>query len=205
MFDSGISVKSVIEELKNTEVDIALDIPNITYVTWLNELQQMLYTETIKEQRKAILNPTTLSNPFNLSVIPTGSGESIPRFEDIYAVYADDLQLIKSSVASGNIFDNTFYKENNELGYNVKEIPNKLKIIYIVRPAIVTVDSNDEISDANVMIPLEFIDLVKAKLRGEAYKLVNEDGIASKWLNDYNILLETFKLWITSKSSNFGI
>ena len=55
------------------------------------------------------------------------------------------------------------------------------------------------------MIPLEFIDLVKAKLRGEAYKLVNEDGIASKWLNDYNILLETFKLWITSKSSNFGI
>ena len=57
----------------------------------------------------------------------------------------------------------------------------------------------------NVMVPLEFIDLVKAKLRGEAYKLANEDVLSAKWLNDYNILLENFKMWISEKNSNFGI
>ena len=64
---------------------------------------------------------------------------------------------------------------------------------------------NIVIDNSNVMVPLEFIDLVKAKLRGEAYKLANEDDIAAKWLNDYNILLETFKAWISEKSSNFGL
>ena len=55
------------------------------------------------------------------------------------------------------------------------------------------------------MVPVEFIDLVKAKLRGEAYKLVNEGEIAAMWLNDYNILLETFKAWISEKAPNFGM
>ena len=55
------------------------------------------------------------------------------------------------------------------------------------------------------MLPVEFIDLVKAKLRGEAYKLANEDNHAAKWLNDYNTLLETFKAWIADKSANFGM
>ena len=65
--------------------------------------------------------------------------------------------------------------------------------------------SHGNVNDVNVMLPIEFIDLVKAKLRGEAYKLANEDSIAAKWLNDYNTLLETFKAWIADKSSNFGM
>jgi hypothetical protein len=55
------------------------------------------------------------------------------------------------------------------------------------------------------MLPAEFIELAKAKLRGESYKYANEDGLAAKWLNDYNALLETFKVWVQSKSANFGI
>ena len=66
MFDSGISVKDLVNELKTSEIDIALEIPNAIYVSWLNSLQQLLYTEIIKEQRKttlqgAILNPVSLS------------------------------------------------------------------------------------------------------------------------------------------------
>lgn len=204
MFNSGISVKSLIEELKNTEIDIALDIPDATYVTWLNSLQQLLYTEIIKEQKKTVLYPPFENNLIDLSSMAENN-ENPPRFEDIYAVYADDIQLIKSTVTSGVIFHNTFFKITDKLAFNAT-VDKELTIVYIVKPALVTTTSHGNVSDGvNVMIPIEFIDLVKAKLRGEAYKLANEDALAAKWLNDYNMLLETFKAWIAEKSSNFGI
>ena len=208
MFDSGISVKSLVEELKNTEVDIALEIPNATYVTWLNSLQQILYTEIIKEQKKKVF-----SAPFENHLIDISSmaetGENKPIFEDIHAVYAtigkDEIQLVKSTVASGVIFTNAFYKLYGKLSFHTKGNPTEMAIVYFVKPALVTVTDKDEINDANVMIPVEFIELVKAKLRGEAYKLANEDALSAKWLNDYNTLLETFKVWIAEKSPNLGL
>ena len=204
MYDSGISVKNLIEELKNTEIDIALEIPDATYVSWLNSLQQLLYTEVIKEQKKIVLR-ADLGLPIRLSLINVDNNENRPRFEDIYAIYADDTQLIKSTVTSGAIFPNTYYKENDDIGYRTKFEPTNMTIVYIVKPSLVTMTATGKVNDANVMIPVEFIDLVKAKLRGEAYKLANEDGLAAKWLNDYNVLLETFKAWIADKSATFGI
>lgn len=203
MFNSRISVNDLIEELQN-EVDIALPIHNITYVNWLNALQQLLYTEVIKEQRKVVLK-APLQSPIDIASIEVSNEENRPYFEDIYAVYADGVQLMKSTVTSGVIFPDTFYKENNNIGYNTKNTPSELTIVYIVKPAFITVANDDSINESYVMIPLEFIDLVKAKLRGEAYKLANEDELAAKWLNDYNILLETFKAWVADKSPNFGM
>ena len=204
MFDSGISVKELVEEL-NTEVDIALDIPDSTYVSWINSLQQFLYTEIIKEQKKTTLK-SNLQSPISLSSIDIGNDENRPRFEDIYAIYVGDTQLIKSTLTSGVIFPDTFYKDNNDIGFNTKNEPTEMTIVYIVKPALVKPTSHGNISDGvNVMVPVEFIDLVKAKLRGEAYKLVNEGGIAATWLNDYNVLLETFKVWVAEKASDFGI
>lgn len=216
MFDSGISVKDLVKELKETEVDIALDIPNKTYVEWLNSLQQLLYTEVIKEQKEyayyaqnsEVVPPPMgvgrIVNTFDLSTIPIGENESQPSFEDIHAFYSGGVQFIKSTVASGYIFPNTYFKYNNQLGYE-GNLLGMTRIIYFVKPALITVDVDDNIDGSYVMLPVEFIDIAKAKLRGEAYKLVNEDAIAGKWLNDYNILLETFKAWIAEKKSTFGI
>lgn len=206
MFNSGISVNELVDELINTEVDIALDIPKSTYVSWLNSLQQLIYSEIIKEQKK--LTIATSDSPIKFSEIAEAqeTGESGMRFEDIHTVYTqNDIQLIKSTLTSGNIFPNTYFKENNGIGFNTTDKSDELTIIYFVRPALVTVTEKDEINDANVMIPVEFIDLAKSKLRGEAYKLANEDNLAAKWINDYNVLLETFKAWITSRASSLGM
>ena len=204
MFDSGMPVKDLVAELK-TEVDIALEIPDATYVQWLNYLQQVLYTEVIKEQKKKVFQPPFENNLIDVSSMAENN-ENTPIFEDIHAVYADDTQLIKSTVTSGVIFRNTFFRITDKLAFNTENVPEKITIIYFVRPALVKPTSHGNISEGvNVMVPVEFIDLVKAKLRGEAYKLANEGELAAMWLNDYNVHLETFKVWIAEKSPNFGL
>jgi hypothetical protein len=112
---------------------------------------------------------------------------------------------MKTTLASGQIFPDTFYKNNDNLGFNSPYMTKELKIIYLARPKLKTIEEGEEVVEGNVMMPVEFIDLVKAKLRGEAYKLANEDALAGKWLNDYNILLENFKVWCENRASHFGI
>lgn len=203
MFDSSIPASTLVTDLKD-EIDIAPSIPNRAYIMWLNSLEQLLYREIIKEQ-KCITVKSPINNCIDLSEIPIGSDESRIRFEDIHAVYADNTQLIKSTLSSGAIFPNTFYKTGNNMEFNTDESVSLLKIIYFVKPALKTVNENDAIGEGNVMLPVEFIDLATAKIRGEAYKTVNEDSLAAKWINDYNILLENFKAWMADKAPEFGI
>lgn len=199
MFDSGITAKELIDAIKS-EADIALDIPNENYIQWINGLEQLLYSEVIQEQKEFTHTlPDIL--PISLNEIEVSENESSLRFEDLHAVYVDDTQLIKSTVASGDVFPNTYYKDNNKLTLNIP-YPKTIKGVYIVRPALKTPDNIDT---THVMFPVEFIDLVKAKLRGEAYKLANEDNLAAKWLNDYNVLLENFKTWVSGKKAKFGL
>lgn len=55
-----------------------------------------------------------------------------------------------------------------------------------------------------VPLPYEFVELVRCKLRGEAYKLINDDALAAKWIGEYNTLLENFKVYIASHGSMYG-
>ena len=159
-----------------------------------------MYTEVIKEQKKVVLEPPFANNTIDVSKL-SEDGENAPRFEDIHAVYADYTQLIKSTVTTGVILPHTYFKIADKLGFNTT-VEENITIIYFVKPELINLEAID---DSEVMIPTEFIDLATAKLRGEAYKLANEDALAAKWLNDYNVHLETFKAWIVSKSANFGM
>lgn len=193
MFDSKITASALIEQVKS-ETDIALPIPEDRYIDWLNALEQLLYSEVIKEQGRITIDSVE-DGCIDIE-------DKKIRFEDIHAVYADSTQLIKSTVASGVIFPNTYFKEDNKLMLNIDTAPDSVDVVYIVRPELKTTDN---ISTTNVMLPIEFIELASAKLRGEAYKLANEGELAAMWLNDYNILLETFKAWISQRQPSFGL
>ena len=200
MFDSGITASALIEQIKD-EADIAIPIPDATYVLWLNALEQLLYTELIQEQGKIELDGVN-GSVISIDTLNVPNGENAVRFEDIHAIYADQTQLIESTVASGVIFPDTYYKIGNDIGVNLKKEPEKVKIVYFIKPELKTTDN---INVKNVMVPIEFIDLVKAKLRGEAYKVANEGELAAMWINDYNVLLETFKAWLSGKQPEFGL
>jgi hypothetical protein len=194
MFDSGRSVSQFIREL-TAEIDVAVPIPLFNYRDWLNSVEQLLYTEVIHSQASITLT-APLSSPLLLPGI---------AFEDVFTVYADDLQLIKSSLNSGVIFDNTYWKDDTRLGFNVEGAPSRLTLMYYKRPQLKTLNAQGTAFTAgNVMVPVEWIDLVKAKIRGEAYKYVNEDGLAAKWLNDFNALLEAFTAWVVARDGRLG-
>ena len=200
MFDSGIKASALIEQIEN-EADIAIPIAKESFVSWLNALEQLLYTELIQEQGKIELDGVN-GSVIGIDTLNVPNGENAVRFEDIHTIYADQTQLIESTAASGVIFPDTFYKIGVDIGLNLKKQPERVTIIYFVKPELKTTDN---ISTKNVMIPVEFIDLAKAKLRGEAYKVANEMELSAMWLNDYNVLLETFKAWLSGKQPEFGM
>lgn len=223
MFDSKISAKNLIADLKS-EVDIAYPISNSIYIGWLNSLEQQLYSEIIKEQRQYA--PSTIQliegaaaendEAFNIKRInerewnapltfQTAEDEDSVRFEDIYTVYINGIQLIKTNLTSIGAFPFSYCKDGNMLRFSSLEKPDlSVRIVYFVRPVLKNVNEQDEILSGNVMLPVEFIELVKAKLRAEAYKMANENILAGNWINDYNVLLEYFKQWVTEKNAQFG-
>ena len=200
MFNCNITAQDLILQLRE-ETDIAYPVTDASYIIWLNAIEQLLYGEIIREQKRFILKVPN-DSVIDFSVIEPDAGEDAIRFEDIHTIYADDTQLIKSTVASGVIFPNTFYKTHNKLGLNLDKKVDELTIIYFARPVLKT---EDNIEREFIRVPAEFIELIRAKLRGEAYKLANEDELAAKWLNDYNVLLENFKVWISEKSPDLGM
>jgi len=88
---------------------------------------------------------------------------------------------------------------------NTDNKPEQIEIIYFIKPLLKTVNDKDEVQGGNVMLPIEFIEIAKSKLRAEAYMIENEYTPAANWINNYNILLENFKQWLTDKAAQFGM
>lgn len=205
MFDSGISAEELISRL-DEEADVARPIPKQNYIEWLNAVEQLLYSEIIHEQHKAEIDGDKIKDGvLDLSAVTVPDGADSLRFEDIYTVFCGDRQLIRTNRASGDIFRDVYFKADGALGINceVARIYG-IRLIYYIRPKLKIVGS-DGAATGNIMLPPEFVPLISAKLRGEAYKLANEDVLSAKWLNDYNILLENFKEWIKLKQASFSM
>lgn len=201
VFDSKITAKAFISTIKS-EIDVALPISDESYIAWLNAVEQMLYGSVIKEQG---IYETDVLETIDLPLFM--EGECDIRFEDIVAVYAEaslmkKIQLLKVTAANGHTFRDVYYKNGDKLCMNISFPCDTAKVVYIRRPIVKTPDNYGEI---NVMMPVEFMELIAAKLRGEAYKLANEDSIAAKWINDYNALLQDFVAWCSNKRAKVGV
>lgn len=205
MFNSGSTANNLINEL-NKEAVISPAIEDEKYVSWINALEQMLYSDIIKEQKQkafVIAVDKNLTKPrkvINLSEFNDASEDEV-RFEDIIAVFYGEKQLIKTTITSSYIFKDCYYKDENSLYINAEGSEVNVYVSYIVRPALKETNS----LSSYIMLPPEFIDLMKSYLRAEAYKIANEDELCAKWTNEYNVLLESFKIWIASRQPAFGI
>lgn len=223
MFDSGVTANDFISALKS-ETDIAPDIPDSYYIDWINGVEQTLYDNVVREEAEK-----TLSSSVN---VPGGtdsfyvalsdfhftslSGESPIvcdglRFEDVVSVQLNNsgvlYNLAKVSYKAGKTgpFTNVYWKYRDYIGIKIP----KSNIAQTVMPYIECKlrpipKATNNINTQHIMVSPEYLDMVRAKVRGEAYKFANEDALAAKWLNDYNQQLEYFRAWIASNKSTFG-
>lgn len=203
MYDSGITAASLIHSVAE-EADITIPIASDSWYRWINTVEQFLYTEILKEYVSVELDYSTLSSDLIRLTddIPTAQGTADVIFDDVIKVYADDVELDRTSVISGLVFlDKPLYYPDytGNIKLNLPYTPEKIVIVYRLRPSL-----KSSSADANINIPVEFVDMLAARMRGEAYKIANEDGLSAKWLADYNTQLESFKIWAAMRNERYG-
>ena len=202
MYDSGVSASSYISEIKS-EADISTDIPDSSFLRWINAVEQFIYTEIIDERVAHETAYTSIqNNKIPLSGVTPPTECAIPSYDDVKEIYCDGEELEKSGVSAIATFPDkaVFYSDySGNIVINPTFTPKKVKIIYTIRPALKTSQTS-----GNIKMPIEFLDIVGARMRGEAYKIANEDGLAAKWLADYNNQLESFKMWASERNSRYG-
>ncbi|MDD6984246.1 MAG: hypothetical protein PUJ47_03475 [Clostridia bacterium] len=199
MYDSGVKCSDFINSIIG-EADISIEIQSDSWYRWLNTVEQFIYTEILDEYASAEINYA--SDSVTLSTLTVPSGCASVTYDDVISVYADGVQVEKSCIKGVMNFSdkNLYYTDyNGNLILSLTEVPNKITVIYRLRPILKTETGNN-----NVAVPAEFLDMVSARLRGEAYKIANEDGLAGKWLADYNTQLESFKVWAEKRNKRYG-
>ena len=203
MYNSGITAAELVAAVKN-EADISVNIPDSVWFRAINTVEQFLYTEILREYASYKLSYADISDdiiPLS-GILPVQNGAAIPNYDDIAKVFADDLEIERSGVIGATEFPekDLYYTDyDGNLVLNLADYADEITVIYRLRPTLKAVGSAD-----TVAVPPEFLDLVAAKMRGEAYKIANEDGLAAKWLADYNAQLESFKVWVASRNQRYG-
>ncbi len=206
LYDSAVTTADFILGLRD-ELDIASIIPDSAFIRWLNTVEQTVYTELIREMRSVHLTVDYVNGDtpsFSLSDIVPSDGEDPVIFDDILKVYVDGIELDRVSLISGVTFDNLgmYYVDGGRVMVKTLVPASEATVIHVVRPVKKAVE-NGELPGETVKLPAEWLEIAASRLRGEAYKLANDDNLAAKWLNDYNLYLEQFKVWLT-KNKVYG-
>lgn len=206
LYDSAVTTADFILGLRD-ELDIASIIPDSAFIRWLNTVEQTVYTELIREMRSVHLTVDYVGGDtpsFSLSDIVPSDGEDPVIFDDILKVYVDGIELDRVSLISGTTFDNLgmYYVDGGRVMVKTLVPASEVTVIHVVRPVKKAIE-NGELPDVTVKLPAEWLEIAASRLRGEAYKLANDDNLSAKWLNDYNLYLEQFKVWLT-KNKVYG-
>lgn len=204
MYDSGMTAQAFIDSVKE-ESDITIAIPDTSWYRWLASVEQILYTEIFAEYDvlKADVGESSEKIEIALDELQTASGCANLTFDDIVAVFSDYLELERSGETAAYQYPEKplYYTDyNGKLHVQTPIYCEQIVIVYRMRPAVKTANT----PAAHVMMPVEWLDLAGAKLRGEAYKIANEDGLSAKWLNDYNTQLESLKVWAAKRNERYG-
>ena len=199
IFNSNCKVNGYIDNIMN-EANVISGVPKETFLRWYNELIEFLYSEIVQHER---LKEFETSKEVPCFPFNGRDDERDIKYENIRSVFAGTTQLSRSRPSQIGRIENIYYLDSNNIldfcvGYGNTEESYILKLFYNYIPKEVTEDS-----DATIPLPSPFVEMVASKLRGELYKIVNDDELSAKWLNDFNNQLENFKIYVSERRKKF--
>ena len=165
----------------------------------LNECLTRLYTEIIREERRAYATPNGLR--VMLASLSTPSGCASVREEDISSAWSGDRQLRFLPPTMLSLGGTGYYTlQDGALILSDAADGDRLAIDYIARPLRFTAENEDD----TIPFPEEFLSLLRCRVRGEGCRLAGEDTAAAKWLGEYNTALSEFRLWYVATLAERG-
>lgn len=199
MYDSGMTAKALIDMI-TAEADIALPVSPAYPIMWLNSMEQLIYGELTADLSTTECEADEDGGLF----FENESGYADFEVRDVMRVYADGIALKK--VGRSTIHERAeipcWYEKNGKMYVCPVDMAMEYTVIYRKRPVLKT---EENYVSETIKLPPEFLEMAAAKLRGEAYKLANEDYLSAKWLTDYNAHIENFKQWCAERDRRYGI
>lgn len=204
--------KAVVTEMYNSEItaeafatavadslSIGRAAPPEFYLDELSRLEQLLYSEYIREERMLSAFPIDGEIDLGEAVVP--EGERAPRADDVFAVCIGNRALKRRRLSEAYLLDvddgeECYYKSDDQkiaICSAEDRDGEEVTLFYRAAPRL---KRGEGATDA-VALPFEFLPLAEAKLRGEAYKRAEDDARSAKWLSEYNSLLSGFAEWLT--------
>lgn len=186
VFTSHIRIKDFLDELI---IDMGLyqERDRTFYRDRMNEAITFLYKVVIRERaegegvpKNGILTCASITSPFGTAM----------QENDVLAVFRGNRQLryLPPEDLPAATGMEGFYTVKNEAIHLSDGKNDRVRVVYIIRP--VRYQENSE--STYIPLPDEFIPMLAARVRGEAYRLVGEDELAAKWLAVYNAGLADF-------------
>lgn len=203
MFDSGYSAEKLVEEIEN-ETNMTYPVTRECYLEWINLCEQSLYSDIIREEA---VDEAPYAEKLSVWDIPCEHScmDSL-RPDDIRGVYLcvggkrHELEYITNEhYLRGLGTPYAYAKNGNNLFFRCpnEKTDGTLLFLKTVRPAPKRLNAGK--ITGTILLPAEFVELVRCRLRGEKYRLMNEDSLCAKWINEYNSHLETFKEYIEER------
>lgn len=203
MYDSGYAAEKLAEEIEN-ETNMTYPVTRQSYLNWINLCEQMLYSDIIREEAIDEV-PYTEVLPL-LDVRCDHPCMDAVHPDDVRGVYLSvdgkrhELEYItQEHYLRGLGGAYAYTKSGDTLRFRrpTANTDGTLLLLHTVRPAPKRLNAGK--ITGTILLPCEFVELVRCRLRGEKYRLMNEDSQCAKWINEYNSHLETFKEYIEAR------
>lgn len=208
MFDSGYPANLIAEEVEK-ETNLAFPVTKEAYCGWINLCEQLLYSDIVCEERASVVPFAYSLKLFQMQ--DDLCDEDVPRSSDIHGVFFKNADGVRecehtplTKLLRGVCASYAWSACGDDIQIAVpKEAAKKDATLLVIRYArpIPKRTIGDKIM-GTIALPAEFLELMRCRLRGEKYRLMNEDTMCAKWINEYNYHVEAFKAFIESRRAH---